>query len=280
MAPFMPPLGEAHSSLPSKRSAQSSLFNIYIRTRIKLFRECKQTVETTPWPEMDSPCQSRHYLSVFDKFDNVNADLIKDLEPLSDMNNEEGLEKINNGILIRTLQGNSNYNTWAAEIKHVLRRMGAVYILRNHFMPHTLKQRHDNWVACNLILQSISATQAERLCHLTADESKMAWLIWKGLRPSCSPYPSCPCNNLLGVGRGPIRLLECQEIAEDGCASCQLILDAIEAYVPTWTEVSKEGKSISVMIVRQSVRVSLGQDSGLEPSSLPSSFEFIPPPGK
>jgi hypothetical protein len=154
------------------------------------------------------------------------------------------------------LKGRSNYDTWATDVENVLRRQGMAYVLESYAPLDNVHQQYDDWVARKIIYYHISAARAHRLRRLEY-WPRTAYRLWSLLR---SDVLCCPCNGLKGVATNRLKevaahrleeLLKYQESAEDGCASCKLILDAVEAYAPGWislSEFSRKRRWISAQV--------------------------------
>jgi hypothetical protein len=186
--------------------------------------------------------------------------------------------KITKESRLDILKGKSNYDTWAANVLADLRRREIAYVLEPDAPLNNAHSRYDDMVARKIIYHHISAARADRLCRLVG-QLRVAWHVWSMLR---SDVLSCPCNDLNEVATNrPEELLKYQESAEDGCESCELILDAIKAYNAGWigpsneSSLSMKAKSISAKVSSYLVQVTLegGFTSG-------RTFEFFVRPGK
>lgn len=195
-------------------------------------------------------------------------DLTESPHSASDGVNQAVTSKVKRDFKLSTLEGKSNYETWVAEFEGVLRELGIAYIMEYQGPLDTGKKQLDNWLARNLILQHVSKSRAKRI-RARMDGINQAWHVWNLLRQDVL---FCPCNDLKHETRS-----RRQKVSrfQDGCASCQLILDVIKAHVPSRADLSKIVRSISMEVSSGIVRVSL---DGVPTQS--THCEFFPQPGE
>ena len=183
--------------------------------------------------------------------------------------------RIVNESRLKVLKGKSNYKAWATGIENVLSREGIAYVLLPNTLLDTALKQYDDWVARRVIYAHISAARADRLARRTSG-AKFAWNVWSELK---ADVLLCPCNDLEETVLNEYEELpKYLESAEDGCPSCQLILDAVEAFAPGWTSpsnFSKKEKSILAKVSSYLVQVNL--KGGL---ILGRDFEFFVQPSQ
>jgi hypothetical protein len=250
------------------------------KTKLKICDKCGSAVGVDADPEVDTDSE-------------VDAESKGDSEPEADSESQVDaeLEEIPNHVcdtakqaeaarMIREsrlsiLKGKSDYKAWAEDFQNVLSREGIAYVLTPYTPLDNALKQYDDWVARKIIYAHISTARADRL-RRSKENIKFAWHVWLQLS---SDVLRCPCNDLKEAVSNPYQdLAKYQESAEDGCSSCKLILDAVEAYSPGWispSNFSKKGKFISSNVSSYLIVVKLagGHISGRH-------FEFFVQPGE
>jgi hypothetical protein len=159
---------------------------------------------------------------------------VRDPDPLRNNTSQAMIAKVSMDVRLSTLKGKTNYETWAAEIKDVLKRVGIAYILDYsgslYGSSDSPERRYHSQVACDLIYQYMGAERAKNLKALTRG-SKVAKYVWKELRNDV--YYGCICT-MESLGD----LVESQESFRGSCTFCQLVLEAVESATPGWTRSS------------------------------------------
>lgn len=254
----------------ARKSTKASGTSIPPEGKIKqrLCDKCGCVVETDAESEVDTESEADAELP-------VHANLEKIPGHACDTSNEGEIARIIKESGLSILKGKSNYKAWAADTEKLLSRKKIAYILTPHILLDSMVKQYDDWVGRRIIYAHISTARADRLRRRTID-TKFAWHVWSELR---ADVLHCPCNDLKEVALNDYEeLSKYQESAEDGCSSCKLILDAVEAFAPGWispSNFSKKGKLISAKVSSYLIQVKLkgGHIWGRH-------FEFFVQPGQ
>jgi hypothetical protein len=233
------------------------------KTKLKLCDKCGSAVEVDVDSNVDAESKG-------DSESQVDAELEEIPNHVCDTVKQVEAARMIRESRLSILKGKSNYKAWVEDFQNVLRREGIAYVLTPYTPLDSALKQYDDWVARKIIYAHISTARADRLRRHTKT-IKFAWHVWSQLNSDVLP---CPCNDLNEVVSNPYQeLVKYQESAEDGCSSCKLILDAVEAHNPGWISpfnFSMKGKFISSRVSSYLIEVKLagGHIRGLD-------FEFF-----
>ena len=127
------------------------------------------------------------------------------------------------------LRGKNVYSKWAVEVEKSLKAKGLWGAITPRQRPATAFEKSNGQEARTLILQHLSTVKAKSLSFLTSASD-----IWKQHKIDASYCPTCLDLSQDIRKATSVRTSAFKRSALDGCGSCQLLLDAADAYAPGW----------------------------------------------